>query len=136
MANKFPKTFHTGAVTQYENAKYNLRTEANSDQYTSDALIDTYKFTENATEDSPEQSFVLFIIKNTGSDGSELDVTDIGIITSLSAGTTNPFSLVESYDGLGSTGQEGLNTTELLPSAITNAAGYVVTLLYLNLLAL
>jgi len=124
MANKFPKTYHTGTPTQYENSKYNLRTEANEDQYTTDNFIDTYKFAETADDDSPEESFVMFVIKNTGSPNSQLSLNGLSLSTSL-VGSNNPFSIVDTYDALGDLGQAGLHTVETLPTSITSVSGYV-----------
>ena len=56
--------------------------------------IDVYTFNEDATNDSPQRSYALLIIKNTGTNNSLLNVTGISLVTEQ---TNAGFSLVNSY---------------------------------------
>ena len=124
---KFPISYHTGTPEQFKNSAYNIYTAASLNQYTADGAIDFYTFKETSAADSPEQSFVVFIIKNTGSANSLLDINGIEIITQLE-GNNQPFSLCTQLSHVTSGLQgDGLHTIgpNSLPSSITNQAGYV-----------
>ena len=122
----FPRTYHTGDAEAFKNSNFNIFTATAENEYSdADTGIDFYTFKENPAEaDSPEQSFVLFIVKNTGSPNSLLDIDDLTLVTDLT-GTANPFSLIEDVGDLGSTATDGLSITLTLPSFVTTAAGYV-----------
>lgn len=124
LQQKFPIAYHTGNAAAFKNSNFNIFTAASQHEYSDDDTgIDFYTFKETTEDDSPEQSFVLFIIKNTGTDASLLNLDALQIITDLT-GTAQPFSIVDSYGAIGSTGTTGLSTVQTLPSAITNATGY------------
>tara|TARA_R110002012_G_scaffold44107_1_gene118770 strand:- start:4788 stop:9218 length:4431 start_codon:yes stop_codon:yes gene_type:complete len=114
MANKFPIAYHEGNSEQYKNVKYNIYTEANVHKYTSDEAspkIDFYVFNETAADDSPQQAFILLLIKNVGSANSQLSIDEISIETALS-GAYQPFSIVSSTSEIGSVGQTGLSVMQ------------------------
>lgn len=67
--------------------------------------IDVYTFNENATADSPQRSYAILIIKNTGTNNSFLNVTGIALETEE---TNAGFSLVNSYADIGSTDFNGV----------------------------
>ena len=122
MASKFPIVFHEGNAAANKNSNFCLYTEANVHKYASDSSIDFYTFKEEANDaDSPEQSYVLLVIKNTGAANSLLNIDNIEILSNLS---NNPFSLVTTFSGIGNVGTTGLSAVATLPSAITSATGY------------
>lgn len=126
MANKFPIAYHEGTSAAYKNVKFNLYTESNAHKYASDDALDFYVFNETAAADSPQQAFVLFVIKNTGSANSMLDLDGIEIVTTAT-GNNNPFSIIQSYGTIGSTGTTGLSTIThaAFHNAYSSETGYV-----------
>ena len=104
MAN-FPLAFYDGAEANdyggtdvIKNLHYNIHNSNNQTLFTNDGAFDVYTFSENPSDDdSPERSYSLVIIKNTGAHNSHLNVT--GISLELEQGSDQAgFSLVTSLD--------------------------------------
>ena len=104
MAN-FPLAFYDGAeANDYggthvtKNLHYNIHNSNNQTIFTSDGSFDVYTFNEDVNDsDSPQRSYSLVIIKNSGAHNSHLNVTDIEL--DLLQGSENAgFSLITSLD--------------------------------------
>ena len=104
MAN-FPLAFYDsaeandyGGTDVTKNLHYNIHNSNNQTLFTNDGAFDVYTFSENPSDaDSPQRSYSLVIIKNTGAHNSHLSVT--GISLELEQGSQNAgFSLVTSLD--------------------------------------
>tara|TARA_R100000541_G_scaffold18782_2_gene28663 strand:- start:3136 stop:7437 length:4302 start_codon:yes stop_codon:yes gene_type:complete len=104
MAN-FPLAFYDsaeandyGGTDVTKNLHYNIHNSNNQTLFTSDGAFDVYTFKEDVNNtDSPERSYSLVIMKNTGAHNSHLNVTDIEL--DLQQGSINAgFSLVTSLD--------------------------------------
>jgi len=119
--NKFPKTYHEGVITTsdpYANRAYNIYTEAGDPLWQpGDGGIDFYTFKDSMpdpTDDSPETSYVLVIIKNQGEAESLLDLSNVAISNPGNV-PVNPFSIVTNYNDINvsssiTTGTDGLHT--------------------------
>ena len=126
MAKNFPLSFYDssaannhGGTDKSKNLHYNIHNSNNLSIFTSDGSFDVYTFKEQPSEaDSPERSYSLIIIKNSGAHNSHINVTDINLNTTVSAENAN-FSLVTAYNQIlegDSTGDFGGAANILTPA--------------------
>lgn len=121
--NKFPKVYHEGALDSnnpLENRAYSIYTEQNEASWNNDSGIDFYTFHDDATDtDSPQTSYSLLVIKNTGEANSLLDITTLQIDSPAGfTGPYQPFSIITAYNQIGTSGTTNLHTTPSLPPTI------------------
>ena len=123
MVNKFPQVYHEGALASnnpYQNRVYSIYTEQNEAAYANDSAIDTFTFHDvSGNFDSPQTSYSLVVIKNTGEANSLLDLSTVNIQSPIGlSGVNQPFSIITQYSDIGSTGTTNLHTVQNLPASI------------------
>lgn len=122
MPKNFPLSYYdSSAANDYggtdvsKNLHYPIHNVNNQSLFTSDGAFDVYTFSEQPGEsDSPQRSYSLIIIKNTGAHNSHLNVSEITLETDdPNAG----FSLVTSFDQINNAGATGdFGNTILTPA--------------------
>tara|TARA_R110000744_G_scaffold52468_1_gene112408 strand:- start:4545 stop:8834 length:4290 start_codon:yes stop_codon:yes gene_type:complete len=149
MAGKFPLSYSNdatyGSTTPNINPYYYVHNADNTNIYSdSVSAFDVYTFNETATEDSPQRSFSVILIKNTGAANSDLNISEITLSDAALSSAAN-WSLVEEVGDLNTSSAFGTNgclspteyTTLLTGSNNSNTAGVVMTtpapILYLNI---
>lgn len=109
MPKNFPLSYYDGsAANDYggtdvsKNLHYSIHNSNNQSLFSSDGNFDVYTFAEQPDEnDSPQRSYSLVIIKNTGAHNSHLNVSEI---TLESQNPDAGFSLVTSFDQINNAG--------------------------------
>ena len=149
MAGKFPLSYSNdstyGSVEPNINPYYYVHNADNTNIYSDNvSAFDVYTFNETATEDSPQRSFSVILIKNTGAADSDLNISEITLSDAALSSAAN-WSLIQEVGDLNTSSAFGANgclspaeyTTLLTGSNNGNSTGVVMSspapILYLNI---
>ena len=121
MAGKFPLTYSDiatyGTDTNNANPYYYIHNVANLSIFSPEdpAAFDVYHFlTVEGDDDAPRQAYSLVVIKNMGSAASDVEVSNVDILTGPSG--FNPFSLVTQLSDIHAEAFQGKDANILTPS--------------------